>query len=265
MKTSLLTSALVAMTLVSGAGDMAKAPMAKAPIEECLDLGAEMTVGYETDYIFNGIRFARDSAWADVNYTFDGLLVPVTVGAWYLNGINGSINGPIMDELRLSASAAIGTFAGFDADLGYTHYTFPEFRSNFAPVGGYGELGLALSRKLGVVDLNLRSSYAMGGGGLAPNGWYHELGLQKSFGITDGVSLVLGTGVAYTDGYWGGSGWNHYFANASLPISLNCRTTLTPYVGYVGAPDTWIVDGIRGADQNQSDILHGGVSLTVSF
>lgn len=270
MKTSFLTSALVAMTLISGAGDWGKAPVGKAPIdkvpiEECLDLGAEISAGYETDYIFKGVRFSRDSVWADVNYTFDGLPLPVTVGAWYLNGINGSRAGLNLDELRLYASADLGVVAGFDVEFGYTHYTFPEFRTTVAPVGGYGELNLGLSRDLGLVDLTFGSSYAMGGGGFAPSGWYHELGIAKGFGITDQISLVLGAGVAYTDGYWGASGWNHYYANASLPIELNCRTTLTPYIGYLGAPDTWVVDGIIGADQPQSDILHGGVSLSVTF
>lgn len=53
---------------------------------------------------------------------------------------------------------------------------------------------------------------------------------------------------------------------ASLPIQLNCRTTLTPYIGFVGAPNGFVVDGVNptGLDP-QSDILHGGVSLSVSF
>ena len=89
--------------------------------------------------------------------------------------------------------------------------------------------------------------------------------ISSTVGITDGISLVLGAGVAYSDDYWGPSGWNHYFANASLPIELNCRATLTPYIGYLGAPDGWVVDGIFSNGQPQSDILHGGVALTVSF
>ncbi|MCH1409226.1 MAG: hypothetical protein L7V87_09360, partial [Verrucomicrobiales bacterium] len=60
-------------------------------------------------------------------------------------------------------------------------------------------------------------------------------------------------------------GWNHYYVSAALPIELNCRATLTPYVGYNGGPGGYIADGINGGLQNQSDILHGGVSLSVSF
>jgi hypothetical protein len=265
MKLLNLLALTASMTLTANAGDWGKAPVDKTPIEECIDLGGEISVGYETDYIFNGVVFAGDSVWTDVNYTFDGLAVPVTVGAWYLNGINDSALGGSYDEINLYVSADLGTFAGFDVDLGYTHYTFPEFRGNFAPFGGYGEANLGISRSLGFIDLKYLLDYAFGGGTTAPSGWFHQLGAEKAFSLTDDISLVLGAGVAYSDGYWGGSGWNHYYATASLPISLNCRTTLTPYIGYIGGPDTWIVDGIFGGIEPQSDVLHGGVALSVSF
>lgn len=270
MKHAILILAISAIFPQLNAGDWGKAPVGKAPIdkspiEECLDLGGQVAVGYETDYLFHGLRFARDSVWTDVSYTFDGLAVPVTIGAWYLNGINGSAFGAGYDELNLKAEAALGTFAGFDVTLGYTHYTFPEFRSNVVPFGGYGETTLGISRNFGFADLHFSSGYAHGGGGIAPQGWYHELGLERTYDLTDSIKVVFGTGVAYSDGYWGPSGWNHYYATASLPIELNCRTTLVPYIGYLGAPDTWIADGVLSADSPQSDILHGGVSLRVTF
>ena len=263
-----LALAIALLALGSGlhAGDWGQAPVApKIPVEECLDLGAEMTLGYETDYIFRGVRFARDSVRADVNYTFDGLMLPVTIGTTYLNGINGSAFGAGFDQLDLYARAALGSFAGFDAFLGYTHRTFPEFRSNVGPFGGFGEINAGISRDLGFATLVFGTNYAMGGGGVSPNGWFHQLGLERTFELTDAIGLALAAGVAYSDGYWIGSGWNHYYLTAGLPIALNCRTTLTPYIGYNGGPDTWVVDGIIGANEAQSDILHGGVSLQVTF
>lgn len=265
MKKTILLALIGTFTIGLQAGDWGKAPVDKTPIEECVDLGGNLSVGYESSYIFRGVLFAGDSVWTDLNYTFDELALPLTVGAYYLNGINDSAFGAALDELRLYASADLGTFAGFDFDLGYTHYTFPEFRSNFAPIGGYGEANFGISRSLGFLDLSYRNAYAFGGGGFAPSGWFHDLGAKKAFSLTDDISLVLGAGVTYSDGYWGPSGWNNYYATASLPIALNCRTTLTPYIGYVGAPDTWVVDGIFGTNQAQSDVLHGGVSLNVSF
>ena len=279
MKKIVLLATLSALTLGANAGDWGKTPVEpKVVIEECVDLGGSISTGYMSDYIFYGVRFAGDSVWTDVNYTFDGLAIPITVGAWYLNGINDDIApGGDYDELDLYISAAVGTFAGFDVSLGYTHYLFPEFRSNVAPTGGYGEIGLNIKRSLGFVDVLFESNYAMGGGNIAPNGWYHQLGVEKTIGLTDNIGVVLGAGVGYSDEYFqvGGlvpnafsprsSGWNHYYATVSLPIQLNCRTTLTPYVGYNGGPDTWIVDGIAGSNDLQSDILHGGVSLKVAF
>lgn len=270
MKKTALIACIGAFTLGVDAGDWGKAPVGKSPIEECVDLGGEISVGYDTDYVFYGVRFARDSVWTDVNYTFENLAVPITVGAWYLNGINGGGGG--YDELDLYIDAALGTFAGFDVNLAYYHYTFPEFRSNFSPTGGYGELYLGIYRSLGFVDLTFSTVQAFGGRGTAA-GWFHELGLEKSFTLCDNASLVLGAGVGYSDGYFDSatfglvrdSGWNHYYLKASLPIELNCRTTLTPYIAYNGAPDTWVADGINVVDGPQSDILHGGVSLTVSF
>lgn len=271
MKKAFLIAGIGAMAFSVNAGDWGKAPVGKAPvIEECVDLGGEISVGYETDYLFYGVRFARDSVWTDVNYTFDELAIPINVGVWYLNGINGGGSG--YDELNLYASAELGTFAGFDVAVGFTHLSFPEFRSNVTSTGGYSEADLSISRSLGFVDLTYSAVSAFGGRGTA-SGWFHDLGFEKSFELTDTISFVLGGGVGYADGYTDSgtfgllrdSGWNHYYATASLPIQLNCRTVLTPYVGYLGAPDTWVADGINVGPGPQSDILHGGVSLTVSF
>jgi len=288
MKRAILVATLGATTLGAttlgvNAGDWGKAPMDKTPVEECVDLGGKISAGYMSDYIFYGARLAGDSVWTDVNYTYDGLPIPVTIGAWYLNGINedGLFGG--YDELDLYVSAALGTFAGFDVSLGYTHYLYPEVRSNGllvpATTGlGYGEIGLDIKRSLGFVDVLFQTNYAMGG---LANGWYHQLGLERGFELTDNISIVLGAGVGYSDEYFNNgsailgvpngftprdSGWNHYYVTASLPIQLNCRTVLTPYIGYNGAPDSWIMDGINPTGLGpQSDIFHGGVSLSVSF
>jgi hypothetical protein len=271
MKKAILVATISALTLGVNAGDWGKAPIpAKAPIEECLDIGGSISSGYMSDYVFYGYRFARDSVWTDVNYTFDSI-VPINIGAWYLNGIGSA---PTYDELDLYIAAELGTFAGFDASLGYTYFFFPE--SNF---GSYGEIGFDISRSLGFVDFAAEANYAMlGRTGDTGGAWYYQAGISKEFGLTDSVSLVLSTGVGYSDGYassnylgittsGGGSGWNHYYVTAELPIVLNCRATLTPYLSYSGAPDTWVADGVAGLGNGtlQSDILSAGVSLSVSF
>ncbi len=249
MKKAILIATMSVMTLGLNAGDWGKAPVGKAPIEECVDLGGEISVGYMTVYVFRGFVFATDSVWMDVNYTFEGLAIPITIGAWYLNGIHDPVD---YDELDLYISLALGTFAGFDVELGYLYYLAPE--GNFDE---YGEIYLSLSRSLGFIDLTANTSYTS-----SLNAWFHEVGIEKTFGLTDNIDLVLGAGVGYSDNYnSGGADWNHYYLSASLPIQLNCRTTFTPYIGWNGGPEGWVLDGDREAD----DILHGGATLTVTF
>jgi len=270
MKKAILVAIIGALTLGVNAGDWGKAPVYdKTPIEECVDLGGEISAGYMSDYTFYGVRYARDSVWTDVNYSFDSI-IPITVGAWYLNGISGA---PGYDELDLYISGDLGTYAGFDVSVGYVHYLYPE--ASF--VGSYGEVGVDISRSLGFVDLVFESNYALHGRSGNSGGWYHGAGIEKSIPVSSNMSLDLAAGVGYSDGYYAPgtanagfvtprtSGWNHYYMTASLPIELNCRTTLTPYVGYNGSPDTWVTDGINGGLGAQSDIFHGGVSLSVSF
>lgn len=282
MKKAILIAIVGAMTLGVNAGDWGKAPVDKTPIEECYDIGGEISSGYMTDYIFYGVRFANDSVWTDVNYTFDNFVVPITIGAWYLNGTNDRAPlAPVdrsYDELDLYASAALGTYFGFDTSLSYTHFFFPEQSAS-----SYGEIGFDVSRSLGFVDFIAEANYALTGNSLDDGGsWYYQAGLEKTFGITDAISLVLGAGVGYSDNYFTDpktaianvpgtdSGFNHYYVTASLPIALNCRATLTPYITYTGAPDGWVADGVTVFNasnrlQGQSDILSGGVSLSVSF
>ncbi len=278
MKKAILVATIGAMTLGVNAGDWGKAPVGKAPIEECIDLGGTIAVGYMSDYIFYGERFAESSVWGSVAYTFDGLAVPITIGAWYLNGIDTSapvlVNnglGAAYDKLDLYASAALGTFAGFDVSVVYTRFEFPEFG---AP--GQNEFGLDVTRSLGFVDLALEANYNAdvfdGGLGIS-GGWYYQAGISKTLGITDNIGLVLGAGVGYSDNYFAtgfadNTGWNHWYLSASLPIQLNCRTTLTPYIGYNGGGNGWIINDASNPVSpliSGEDVLHGGVSLSVTF
>ncbi len=292
MKKALLVAAVGVLAFSANAGEWAKAPVNsgkyivqdkvpidKAPIEECIDLGANLSIGYETDYLYKGYRLGRDTVVTDVNYVFDRLAIPVTIGVTYANILN---NGLIGDDLAVYAGIGLPSVAGFDASLFYTHHFYPEgaFGAPFDPSSN-GEIGLALSRDMGFAVLNLEAAYNLH----APNSWngiannndsgslYYDAGLEKAFGIGQ-HTLVLAGGVAYGDNYWGraplanttnSSGWNHYYLRASLPIELNCRTTLTPYVGYQGAPEGWLMDGVANFGGNQSDILHGGISLNVAF
>ncbi|MEM7697181.1 MAG: hypothetical protein AAF236_02115 [Verrucomicrobiota bacterium] len=283
MKKLSFIAALSGLALGAHAGEYSKAPLPlpdKTPIEECVDIGGSISGGYMTDFIFQGSRHARDTIWTDVNYTVDSFFVPITFGATYYNFLGATNQNAVFgDFLHTYASAGIGSFAGFDATLSYNHVFFPE---GTGPVNAtsQGVIILGVTRDLGFATAILGTSYSVAGdGSVFPDdfsgGWYHNAALQKGFDLTDSVSLVLEAGVGYSDDYWvhyWNSGWAHYYGKASLPIKLNCRATLTPYIGFNGGMD----DNAFGFESSDSldifgngagggDVLHGGISLSVSF
>ena len=304
MKIKAILAALIGAVAIQGAtAGTSWAPPAKAKcvIDDCPDIGGNISVGYDTDYVFKGVRQARDVVWGDVNYTFENLPFSPNVGVWHLTDLNnaGTLFGPTSnygDETNLYASINLPSILGFDSNLGYTHFLFPTQRgpSPGGPWGdGYGQLTLSLARELiwGIVG-SYSADY--GFGGRVDSGWMHTLALEKGFDITDAIGLDLSGGVLYNDNYWsypnagfpgpgnvlntfaGGTnardaGWHSYFLRAGLPIALNCRATLTPYIQYNGTPDTWTGDGMvawparLGVNANRNDALYGGVSLNVNF
>lgn len=281
MKKLTLIAIISGLALGVHAGDWGKAPVPKTPIEECVDIGGSITTGYSTDFIFQGSRHARDTIWTDVKYTIDTSLVPVTIGATYYNFTNGFNfeNGVFDDFLHTYVSAGLGNILGFDANLGYNHVFIPEGSGPVVFATSQAVITLGLSRDLGFATLLMGTAYSSGGGGSVPfdfsGGWYHNIGLQKAFQLTDAMSLVLDAGVGYSDNYWvhyWNQGWASYTLQASLPISLNCRTTLTPYIGFVGGMDNNVVGfessdslDLTGQGDGGGDVLHGGISLSVSF
>ena len=277
----------------------------KCPIDDCPDIGGSIAMGYETDYIFRGVRLTEDAIWVDANYTFDQMPLvnlPLTIGVKHVTGLasrvtyftpfGGASDG---DQSNIYASVGLPSVLGFDLDLGYDHYLYSNLRGP-SPGGAFGGIGdshgaisLNLSRELlwGLVGTyNVAYDFVTPGNdfpfsGTNDNGaWIHTMALSKSIALTDNIGLDLSGGALYTDNVWPrswgfpfqharSSGWNNYFIRAALPIALNCRATLTPYIGYNGTPDTWIGDGADvdffGPATNDNDILHGGVNIRVNF
>lgn len=240
----------------------------KLPIEECIDIGAEITAGYLTDHDVHGLRVNRDAVHIDVNYTFDSF-VPLTFGVAHVSGIDAvfpfGTAGPL-DLTDFYLQSELATIGGFDLSLRYLHRLV-----NFTGLPGldisYDEIGLELRRDFGFADLILasnlgldsRNSFFNAGGG---DGWVHTAGLEKTIPLCGKSDLVLGGEVGYHDGFYfsvpSSSGWSHYSVKASLPVKLNCRTTVTPFIEYTGVQQ-W------GVYFRQGDALHGGVSVNVSF
>lgn len=276
------------VTSVAQAGEYCATDAGKCVVDSCPPGGC-LSFGYDTDYIFYGVRRARDVVWTDVNYTFDKMPFPVTVGAYHLTSLNSSNTHG--DESRIYAKVKLNEFYGIRTSAGYIHYFYPTQRGPGGPTGdSLSEVWMKIEKEIMGVNVFYRRAYdkqspaALAGGFTNNNtdrgAWVHMLGVEKCLELTDGVGLNLGAGVLYTDNYWpadttafvdgnrdrqSSTGWNSYYLRAAFPIALGCRATVTPYIGYNGAPDSWIADGVQAFGGSGTDIFHGGVSLSVKF
>ena len=277
-----------------------KAPVEDCYVDDCPDIGGSISVGYGSDYIFYGTRFARDHVWADVNYTFDGIL-PINVGLLHISslGSGGPGTDAYGDETNLYASVALPEFFGFNTSIGYAHYFFPTTRGPINANAGdsTAEVSLNISKDVMGFNLYYRGAYDFVAPGHLNNvngiasflevpgnqdngAWVHELGVGREICLTDNISLALNGGVYYVDNYWGdlvtasvingnhsgrSSGWHAYYIKASLPIALNCRSTFTPYIGYNGTPDTWVGDELQGIDASNFNGRNQGANANDVF
>ncbi|MDF1814214.1 MAG: hypothetical protein P1V20_18560 [Verrucomicrobiales bacterium] len=274
----------------------------KCPVDCCEDLPGSVSVGYDTAYVWKGVRLAKDSMWGDVNYTFDipYVGIPINVGVWHLTSLGswpaaGTAGAPgndnYGDETNVYASIDLPSLCGFDHSVGYTWYTFPTLPVTGSSPDSFSGISYSISREIYCgVTLGYTAEYFLGqgtafNGALNPNDsfgdWFHTLALSKSFDITDCVALDLSAEVGYSDelqsgigltprsgGLSTGSGWNHYKLTAAVPLAVGRCATLTPYISYNGTPDGWVADDLGvnlPVHSNRNDVFSGGVSLSVGF
>lgn len=232
-----MMGAAVMMPLANG-GDAKEVTEAVATAEP---LGGTISAGYMSNYIFYGVDFGSNAVWTGVDYAIAG--TPVNVGVWYINPTDGNLD----DELDVYATIS-QEVAGFDLSLTMTGYFFPD-----AGADATYELGLGIGRGLGFVDWAATVRYDF-----EIEGWYAETSISKGFALSDTIELVLSTGIGYQIDYFSSGGdFNHAFAKAALPVALSSNVTLEPYVAGLFALDA--IDGF------QDDLVHGGVSLSVTF
>ena len=224
------------------AGTPVEAP-APAPSPE---IGAEVSVGYDTHYIFRGFNYGENlvSGGVDVDVPLsDGL--SLNLGTWY-----GSLADDDYDALNLLAGLSYD-LGNFELGFGAIWYYYPQgFDGGGSGIDDALELGASIGTKVAGIDVGLGYYYD-----LEEDGSYIELGAAKTIELSDTVALVAGTSISYADDYYGISGFNAVGARLSLPIALTDTATLKPYVA-----GTWGIDG-----SGQPDEVYGGVSLSVSF
>lgn len=240
--------------ILSCAAALAATPvMAGTPVEPVMPppaapgITTEVSVGYDTKYIFRGFDLGDNLVWGGVDVG-----VPLTdalslnVGTWY-----GSLADDAYDELNVLGGLSYDA-GNFELGLGLIWYYFPQgVLGNDLGYDDSLELGASIGMTLGVVDFGLGYYYDF-----ELDGSYIELGAETVIELSDRVGLVPAAMVSYADSYSGINGWNSVGVSLSLPIALTDNAVLKPYIA-----GTW---GIDSGDY-QPDEVYGGVSLAVTF
>ena len=204
------------------------------------DIGAEVSVGYDTDYMFRGVNLGQDLLWSDVNVSTslsDGL--DLGVGSWYANVADDAGN----DELDIYAGLST-SMGDMSVDLGATYYYYPD------PTAGDGtlEFGIGLGTSAGPIDLSLGLYYD-----IDLEAAYYEVGAATSFDLTDTMAVDVGGAIGNADG----DTLTALTFTIGVPITLSDSASLSPYVG-VNIP----LDDYEDAF---GDDIYSGLSLTVGF
>lgn len=249
---SLLIPALSAAFAVSAfAGSPGKAPaVVQPPAEE--PLGITTTIGYDTDYVYRGVKFADNlvTAAIDGNFAVNDML-SINAGAWYGSSADDSfVLGGSYQELDLYA-ALMAKIGAATVGLKYQHYFF--YGDGGDALEDIDEIGLLLSAAVGPVDVIAGAYYDF-----TAEGFYFEAGVSHTFAVTDRISLVPAALLSYGDSYYGVSGFNHVKLSLSAPIKLTKAATLTPYIA-----GNLPVDSLDALGEESR--VYGGVSLSVSF
>ena len=204
------------------------------------DIGAEVSVGYDSDYMFRGVNLGQDLLWSDVNVSTslsDGL--DLGVGAWYANVADDAGN----DELDIYAGLST-SMGDMSVDLGATYYYYPD------PTAGDGtlEFGIGLGTSAGPIDLSLGLYYD-----IDLEAAYYEVGAATSFDLTDTMAVDVGGAIGNADG----DTLTALTFTIGVPITLSDSASLSPYVG-VNIP-------LDDYEDEFGDDIYSGLSLTVGF
>ena len=228
-------------------------PVANAgeTIEEVIivddSIGATISAGYMTNYIFYGVDNGKNAVWTGIDYSLESVGIPIDIGVWYINPTKDTFYDNY-DELDLYASYALPSFAGIDTTLSFLAYFYPQDALETTY-----ELTLGMAYDAGVVDLLGLIAYDF-----VIEGWNFQAGVSKGFAITDDMEVVLSAVIGGQNDYNSSDGfWNDISIKASLPIALSDTATLEPYIGGLFA--------LEAIDSFQDNLVHGGVSLSVSF
>jgi hypothetical protein len=246
MKNSLPPLLLLASLAMLPAGEVPAPPVPSAAVPE--GWGNEVTLGYDSHYIFRGEALAQNVSWAQ--WSLDVPLTEATslnLNPWYYQYLNTDFNEY---DLNLTLSHSLETY---ELSIAYNGFYYP--RGGFGMGQGLGdeqEFALSVAHDLFSLKATALASYNLG-----RDGYYVELQLQQPYEINDTFSVELGVSTGFDSGYFApGLGINHVQAMLTLPIKLSSAVTLQPYLAG---------NFPMGHLDDDEARFYGGVQLGVSF
>lgn len=242
----ILTGLLAAITPAS-AGTPAAPPALTSPEAES-PITSELSVGYDTFYIFRGEELFEQVVWGQVSVDIAlGEKLSLNLTPWYLGGIDD-------DYTELDLLASLTYDAGFvEITGGYAGYLYP--RGSFGGDEGIDdehEASLGLAMSFGPIEVKTLAAY-----NFDREGTYLEAGVGTSFELCKSAALEPSVAVGYSSNYFAQDGFTHVLLTLALPIQLTETATLRPYVAGNIPLDV--------LDETQDAEIFGGVALAVSF
>lgn len=211
---------------------------------------AELSAGWDSEYMFRGIDILTNGplAWTQLTFSAKGF----TAGAWYANATDG---GDEYSELDLFGSYTFN-YDKFAFEVGGIYYLFPE---SGASMDETWELYAGISYT--PVDWLTASVYYYYDFELFEAS-YLQAKLATSIPITPTVSLDPWVAVAFGDYNNGGTEfvYDHVEVGIALNVALNEYVSLSGYGAWAHAGD-----GTRGSATTEEDEFWGGASIAFGF
>lgn len=205
--------------------------------------------GYHNEYLFRGVQQGDDMTTVGFDVATEAYGLSLSAGIWHADYDTAGVNNTETD-LYAGMSKDLGIW-GLTGSVGYIQYIYDKTTTNLDDVG---EAYFGLSKELFYgISSDLTYYWDVEG----DNEGYTELGLSKSFELTECVSLGVATALGYA---WEESDVANWMTTVSLDWAFTDTATLSPYILFV-------VDGENSTlyeTTNEQEFV-GGVNLTVSF
>lgn len=243
-------SASICSLLMINALATAGTPAALAMAPAAADSGPsfEVSLGYDSNYIFRGEELFESTVWGQIDAEVKlSSNTSLSFVAWYADV-------PKRDYTELDLHADLNVEAGFATfSVGYCDYIYPR--------GGLGsdvgsknedEAVFSVTKNVAKIDLTALAAY-----NFDREGTYFELSAGTSIPVCSSFSLDPSIAIGYGSHYFAKDGLTHVLLTLAAPIALSESVTLTPYIA-ANLP-------LKALEDLQDSRVFGGVALSFSF